>query len=343
MIKKSLLITIVVIVALLAGAGVSCSNDETPVEPEQASETKPVEPTTVKIGVISDKTGRASQVMGVVDMALNDLVKHFNENEVIPGVRFEAVYYDGQYDPSRDITGYKWLKERGADVIFANLPNTAVTLKPLADKDHMVVFSLFASDQATTPPGWVFCMNIPISAYAKTMMAWVAENDWDWEAKGPAKIGGAGWTGPLWEELQRGAEEYCNTHPEQFQWEGGFLTDFAMTWGTEIDALMDCDYVIPPGVGLVTFAREYRDAGGEAKYLCFESQSSVLGLTAQAAGWESLDGSLFALPNRWWNEDAELSKLANQLLYDTTCPSSRRCSNRVRSRACCPPTRCVRR
>lgn len=268
----------------------------------------------IPIGVITDKTGMASLSMEPVDQALEDLIGYFNENGLIPGARLEAVFYDSQYNPGKDIPGYQWLREREADVIFANLPNTPVTLKPHADKDRVPVFALFASRQAIDPPGWIFCMNVPISAYAYTMLRWVAENDWDWRIHGPARIGGTGWTGPLWAEILQGAEDYCQSHPNQFTWSGGYLTDFAMTWGSQVEALRDCDYVIPPGAGLLTFAKEFREAGGKAKFLCFESQATALGATVQAVGWNAMEGSIFAFPNRWWNEDAELSNLANNLL-----------------------------
>lgn len=319
-------IVIILAISLVIGA---CSDDEAtetdeltpaPSPTENAAATPTVtespEPVTITIGVITDQTSMASQVMSMVDMALKDLVDYFNDENMIEGAQLEAIFYDGQYDPAKDVTGYNWLKERGADLILANLPNTAATLKPFADGDEVVMFSLFSSQAAIDDPGWIFCMNVPISAYSITMLKWVAENDWDWQTNGPATVGGAGWKGPLWEEIQEGAEEYCNAHPDQFKWVGGYLTDFAMTWDTEVEALKDCDYIIPPGVGLMTFARQYRQGNGKAKLLGFESQSTVLGMAAQTAGWDGLDGSLFALPNRWWNEDAQLSNLANTLLYE---------------------------
>lgn len=310
----------VIIGILLLAALPACSDDEaepTTVTPQSGQETigssKAAE-ITITIGVITDKTGMAALSMQPVDLALEDLIRYFNEKGLAGGARLEAIFYDGQYDPSKDLPGYQWLRERGADVIFANLPNTPVTLKPHADRDHVPVFAIFASRQAIDPPGWVFCMNVPISAYAYTMLEWVAENDWDWRVKGPARVGGTGWTGPLWAEILQGAEDYCKSHPDRFTWEGGYLTEFAMTWPSQVEALKDCDYVIPPGAGLLTFAREFRGVGADAKFLCFESQATTLGATVQAVGWEAMDGSLFAFPNRWWNEDAELSNLANELL-----------------------------
>jgi len=306
---------------LLVLALPACSDDDNgPANaPQPAQETTAAAPAaevTITIGVITDKTGMAALSMQPVDQALEDLIKYFNGNELIPGARLEAIFYDGQYDPAKDIPGYEWLRERGADVIFANLPNTPVTLKPRADSDRAVVFALFASQHAIDPPGWVFCMNVPISAYANTILQWVAENDWDWQANGPARVGGTGWTGPLWEEILAGAEDYCKNHPDQFTWEGGYLTNFAMTWPSQVEALKSCDYVIPPGAGLLTFVKEFREAGADAKFLCFESQASTLGATVQAVGWNAMEGSLFSFPNRWWNEDAELSNLANQLLTE---------------------------
>lgn len=190
--------TLLLALSLLVACSTGSDTPNPMAQPESTDgHVRESEPVEITIGVISDRTGMAAQTMGIVDIALDDLVGHFNSEGLIPGLTLSVITYDGQYHPARDIPGYEWLSERGADVIFADMPNTAVTLKPRADADRMVVFSLFASQEVIEDPGWVFCMNIPISAYATTLLDWVARNHWDSESNGPARVGTAGWTGPL--------------------------------------------------------------------------------------------------------------------------------------------------
>jgi len=290
----------------------ACDDDET-AEPT-APVTEPVEDVKITIGNISDMTGPAANSLIMVNSGMDDLVRYFNEENLIPGVELDIKHYDGQYNPANDKPGYEWLKEKGADLIFAGLPNTPVTLKPFLEDDQMMCFSLTASEAVIDPPGWVFAMSAPTGAYAKTQLKWIAENDWDWEANGPAEVGGAGWVGPYWQELAAGAEQYCEEHPEQFTWIGAQLNQYQQIWDTEIQALKDADYVFPPGAGMISFIPAFRKSGATAKFICGEAHAPFFNYAAQAAGWDALDGSLFVLPNRWWNEDAQIPNLANDFI-----------------------------
>ena len=276
--------------------------------------TAPVEDVKITIGNVSDMTGPASNSLILVNQAMDDLVRYFNDENLIPGVELDIEHYDGQYNPANDKPGYEWLKERGADLIFAGLPNTPVTLKPFLEEDEMMCFSSTAATEVIDPPGWVFTMNAPTGAYAKTLLKWIAENDWDWETNGPAKVGGAGWYGPYWQELGEGAEQYCEEHPEQFTWIGAQLNNYQQMWDTEVAALKDADYVFPPGAGMMSFIPAYRNSGATAKFIGNDSHAPFFNYAAQAAGWDALDGWIFAMPNRWWNEDAEIPNLAADLI-----------------------------
>jgi len=69
----------------------------------------PDEDVVITIGSLSDITGPASNAMTVINMALDDVVEYFNDENLIPGVELKVVTYDGQLDPARDIPGYEWL------------------------------------------------------------------------------------------------------------------------------------------------------------------------------------------------------------------------------------------
>lgn len=286
----------------------------TETQPPATSPSEPVEDVTITIGNISDLTGVAAQAMQIVDAALEDIVSYFNEENLIPGAKLKIETYDSQYDPSRDIPGYEWLKERGAQVLISGISSAPVTLKDRLAEDEIVFLSMTQNEEMIDPPGWVFCMSSPPSTM--TLMKWIAEHDWDYEANGPAKIGAAGWAGPYEEPLHEAMEDYAKAHPDQFEWEGSQMTNMGVTWGPEVEALKKCDYVFVPATGFVIggFIREFRNAGGTATFLGTDAQPAYLGMTLNQVGWEGIDGMLHILPNRWTTEDYEVPNLVNELL-----------------------------
>lgn len=284
-------------------------------KPTAAPSPTPAKEVTLTIGFLSDLTGGASGAMLIVGSALADIVAYANQENLIPGVKLDILTYDGQYDPAKDIPGYEWLKERGTDIYLCGLPNTPVMLKPRVDREQVVLIALTAGEELFDPPGYVFSLGNSPSTLIKTLLEWIAENDWDWKARGPATVGAAGWDVTYFIEIQRAAEEYVDAHPEQFRWARGFLVaPSTFHWAAEADALRDVDFVIPPGAPWATFAREYYAMGGKARHLCTDAQTPFIGLTAEVAGWNAIDGALIVQPIRWWNEDAEISNLANLLV-----------------------------
>lgn len=146
----------------------------------------------ITIGNHTDVTGMSADTLAPTTMALEDLARYYNENNLIPGVEFEVITYDGRFDPSRDEPGYDWLIENGADLIFTPVPSTAVILKPRVDDDKMVLFTTSLADEAFDPPGWVFAAGNTMGKFqAYTGLRWIAEIDPDFPQDRPAKLGGA--------------------------------------------------------------------------------------------------------------------------------------------------------
>jgi len=268
---------------------------------------------TITIGNLSDITGVSATAQAIINSALDDLVKHFNEQNLIPGVTLEVVTYDGQFDPAKDIPGYEWLRNRGADLIVTGVTGTPVTLGPRVEKDHVPLFSLSGNSETLTPHGYVFAPASLPEHEALTLLKWIAENDWDYETNGPAKIGGAAWNEPNSITFLKAAQDYASAHPEQFEWGGRYLSDFGFVWSTEVEALKDCDYVFPPTV-MPSFVQEYRKAGYTAKFIGTGVHAAFLGLVDDAKLWDEIDGTLWVFPSRWWNEEGEMVNLRNQLL-----------------------------
>ncbi|MBT4511955.1 MAG: hypothetical protein HOC20_07090 [Chloroflexi bacterium] len=188
-----------------------------------------------------------------MDMELEALVGYFDDENSIPGIEVKVI----EYDPSKHIPGHEWLKERGADIIYSSDPNAIETLKPRVDEDQTVAFASSAQSILLENPGYAFTAGTyPVDLYY-TFLDWIAENDWDYATKGPAKIGMGGWTTVINVAMAEGMERYCVENPERFEWAGSYLTDGGFNWAPEVDALKDCDYVFPPTGGYVPFVKEY--------------------------------------------------------------------------------------
>ncbi|NQT74424.1 MAG: ABC transporter substrate-binding protein, partial [Chloroflexi bacterium] len=194
-------------------------------------------------------------------------------------------------------------------------PATQTTLKPRVENDEVVLFAMAASREAYLPPGYVFNLGVEAQYEAYTLLKWIAENDWDYEAKGPAKVGGAAWSESYSDVLLVAMEKYCSTHPDQFVWEGGYLTAFSMNWQAEVEALKDCDYVYP-GILFISFVEQYREAGyTEAKFLGSDTSAAFMGSVDSAERWDEIDGMFFLRASHWWNEEGEIVNLVKQLVH----------------------------
>lgn len=314
----TILMGLLLVLALLGACGSGNNDEQDPTETTAVT----IEPTAtatqelvkITIGNLSDLTGVSSNAMGVINMAVEDTVEYYNEQNLIPGVEIEVITYDGQFNPSYDIPGYEWLKEAGADLIFTAIPPTPVTLKPYVDKDEMVLFAWAPTIEAISPPGYVFTPCNTLSEYAGyTLLKYVAENDPDFPKNRPALIGGAYWAETYGNGVLTAAKEYAEAHPDQYEWEAGYLASFGFNWATEVEGLKDCDYVLPPVI-MTSFVDQYRSAGYTAKFLATEAQVGFFGQIDDSELWDELDGAIFVRACRWWNEDGEMVNLAKKLL-----------------------------
>ena len=318
-------VTILVITILCGLSFIACSEgDKTPISDvvdethkmeDQSIPPQQEEELVITIGDLTDVTGPSSNAMSVIDMALDDLVQYFNTNNLIPSVELKVIQYDGQMDPSKFIPGYEWLKEKGADLIYSAVPSVAITLEALVNNDDMMMFAMAPVKAAIEPPGNIFCTGSFADHEVLTLMKWIAENDWDYQTKGPAKIGGASWDEPRGHAAFNAMEQYAESHPDQFEFIGGYLTNFSFTWGPEVEALKNCDYLYPPGI-MATFVREYRDAGYTARLFGAGAHFSFLNMIDDAGLWDEIDGMLVASVNPYWSEDDEMISLAKQLLNE---------------------------
>lgn len=274
------------------------------------------EPVEITIGNLSDLTGVGAGGFQIINMGINDMVDHYNDNNLIPGAKVKVVTYDGQYDPSKDIPGWEWLLERGADVIFAGPPHSAITLQSRADKNEVLLFTTSAGIDLFTGPGYLFSLASIPHYEAWTLMKWIAENHWDFEANGPAKIGGAAWDSAAQTAFFDGMEQYAVAHPDQFEFVGGYRTPTGtFTWEPEVQALKDADYVYPCTACLAGFAKEYRNTGGRATLIGSGNHVAIMQLLHDARAWDEIDGMLYVLANKWWTDEGDVVETSKELLY----------------------------
>ncbi len=303
--------------ALLFGAW-GCGGNDGEKEGGKA-ETPPSSATlrTITIGNLSDLTGPSASAQDIINMALADLVKYFNDNGLVPGVRLKIVTYDGQFDPAKDVPGYEWLRSNGADLIFTAVTGTPVTLKSRADRDHCPIFGVSGGvEELSSPPGYVFNLGTIPRHEALSLLKWIAENDWDYKTKGPAKIGGASWDEAYARWWFDAMKDYAAAHPDQFQWVGGYLAPFGtFTWGPQVEALKNVDYVFPCTF-MTSFVREYRMAGGKAKLIGASTHAAFLGNISDAGLWPQINGMLLIGSSRWWNEEGTIINLTKKLLTE---------------------------
>lgn len=276
-----------------------------------------LEKVVIRIGQITDLTGISSPSLLPLNYAVEDAAKYYNDEGLIPGVEIKIVTYNEQSDYSREVPGYDWVRERGAQIIITLLPTTGEILKPFSDKDKVPLAALGGSMALVEPPGWQFWFNAPPSHEIRTLLKWISENDWDWETEGPAKIGFAAWEAPYQIELEDTLKEYCQDHPEQFQWVGGYLVPIGTpTWSGEVEKLKDCDYIVRGAIAQATgaFAREFEARGYTTTYIGGSAVTSFRGFIVDFCGWEALDGALTTSTCPWWNEPSAIVDLAETIL-----------------------------
>lgn len=272
---------------------------------------------TITIGYITDFTGPAAGMVGTLNYVIEDVVRYFNEENLIPGAKIRLVTYDGRSDPARDIPGYDWCRERGARVVITLVGATGEILKPFAEKDKVPLAALGGSMPLIEPPGWAFWFSMPSGYEMKTLLKWISEEHWDYAEDIP-KVGMAAWNEPTTQDILTGLKKYCQDHPDKFEWVGSFLEPLGtMDWGGEVEKLKDCDFIEGPIVPapLATLVRSFQDRGYHATFIGGSATPTFVGFLVDMFGWKPLDGWLTTSIGGWWSEGSAMVNLAKELLY----------------------------
>jgi ABC-type branched-subunit amino acid transport system substrate-binding protein len=272
---------------------------------------------TIVIGEITDLTGPASPACLPVHYGLVDLVRYFNEEDLIPGVRLKLVTYDFAYSPARDLPGYDWCKAKGAEVIMAIMYSTSETLKPFAERDKVVIFTTGVTDVILEPPGWVFAMGAPFAEQANTILKWISENRWDYVTKGRVpKVGVIGWNQPATLDMEKGVKAYCQAHQDKFQWIGASKPPVGtQMFSSDVEKLKDADIIVPFGYSAGFIMKASHDKGYYPIFIADSTAAAYKRFYLDLAGWEGVDGFLTSDAQlQWWDEPNEQIELARELL-----------------------------
>lgn len=321
--KRLSIAALIIASILIVPAGtLGCGGDRrrgetTPVSPPTESTAESTaEPVVITIGNITDQTGVMSSGLAIVDMALRDMVAHYNEHQLIPGAEFQVVHYDTQYDPARNMSGYEYLLQQGADVFFTLMSSPPTELKDQLEADNTVMFAGGPLKAAVEPPGRVFVCGRTLAEYeVLTLLDWVARNDPGFPQGRPAKIGAAFTIEPYGEEIINTIRAYAEAHPDLYEWTTGYMGTLVFDWTDKIENFMDCDYLFPP-LEFSRFATQYRNAGGEATLLGSGYHTGFLQSITDARAWDEIDGMLIVNSVSWWNEEGEEITLARDLLME---------------------------
>jgi ABC-type branched-subunit amino acid transport system substrate-binding protein len=273
---------------------------------------------TITIGEITDLTGPASAAAIWSHMTAVDMVRYWNDENIISGVNLKLATWDERFDPSRDMPGYDWLRERGADVIYSLVANFCEALKPFAERDKTVICSSGATSPMIEPPGWVFAFSPTYAMDIKTLLKWLSENDWDY-SKGVPKLGLPGWNEPIEVDMNKAIEQYCQDYPGKFDYVGASLAPVgSMMWYGQVQEMKDCDYVVLASGVYGSFVEQFQGAGYTAKLVGPMAVAAFRGLLVDTLGWESLlDGMISTQVNPWWGEGDSYPfiKLAEDILH----------------------------
>jgi ABC-type branched-subunit amino acid transport system substrate-binding protein len=271
---------------------------------------------TITIGFLTDFTGPGGPAIAKLYPVIQDLVKYYNDEGLMPDAKLRLISYDTAMDTAKYIPGYDWLKGRGAKLIITSLPGGADTVKPFAERDAIPIFSFNFDEAMTEPPGaeWVFGITGPIAPEVKLMLDWVSESHWDY-TNGIPTIGLWDWETSDGTTRESAIKEYCQAHPDKFDLVGSFLVPSGtMNPVGEVQSLKDCDYIYAHSIQGAYFIKNYRDSGYHAQFLGSTNSYGFYEFYQSLDGWERLDGYVSTMIVPFWDEENDAVTLVKEFI-----------------------------
>lgn len=166
--KKNFIIPalIVIVLAVIVG-GLVISNKN------QAFATK-----NIKIGMISPMTGEAASYGEYVTKALKMSVEDFNKNH---DMQIEMIYEDGKCDGKQAVTAYTKLVnvDKVKYIVGGFCSGETLAIAPLAEKDHVILFSAGSGSPEITNAGDYIFRNLVSDDFTAKEIANIAVKNGD--------------------------------------------------------------------------------------------------------------------------------------------------------------------
>ncbi len=308
-IRTGIIFLMVALLALVSLAG--CAEEEE-VEPGT---------TTIYLPLLIPLSGSAATGYAIIPAMGEALINYIEDNDPIPGVKLELLPYDTKLDTSEAIPGYEYLVSQGALFVANTDSETANTLKSRVDEDKFPIFMTAGSTEATSNPGYVFCIPMDYYDQIQPIMEWIMDN-WDYETmERKPKVGLFGWNMGYGIDRKNSMEDYTAAYPDKFDYVGAQMAPYGTTsWTTEVEALKDCDYIIHGAFasGAAAFMATMRANGYTTPKFCMIGpDTGFMSIYLDTPGKEALDGSLWAADAGYWKSDiSEIADITRDLLDD---------------------------
>ncbi len=292
--KKATMVFLVLAVVGSLVLGIGCGNKE-----EGGGEK-----VTITIGALLDLSGPASVGIKPIAEGYLDQVKWYNDHEIIPGVTIDGLIYDTQYSVARVLPGYDWLRSQGAQAIYAVVPEDAEALQARVKQDKVPLITGTLTPAIAADPGYTFCTSGSYDYNTYTGMKWIAENQWDYKTKGPAKMGFVGWQLSSNVVKVNAMQAYAQAHPDQWTYTVTSWTPFGGTFEGVVDQFKDCDYICSTSNLYAGFWKTYLAAGySKAIPVDFEGNiGAYLDYLVTMNGWQPYDNTVQTLLCPTWSE-----------------------------------------
>ena len=272
---------------------------------------------TIHIGQLTDFTGATSPALKYITYITQDMIRYYNDENLIPGVKLQLDAYDTKFDPARYSLGYDWCKQKGAEVVITIIADAPLMLKPFAARDKVVIAAMAGTPELFDPPGWVFGFSNANEDSGKILLHWIRQNDW--KGEGTPKIGIVGWDDTQSMTVGRVLGAYLDETGE-YDYVGRITTPVGTsTFTSEAKRLKDkgCDYVATvSGVMQAAILRDLRATGSQATCLDLTgSMGSFQRMYVQMVGWDLLDGWYSTSNSYSWRDSSPIVQLATTLVH----------------------------
>jgi ABC-type branched-subunit amino acid transport system substrate-binding protein len=246
------------------------------------------------------------------------MIRYYNDEDIIPGVKLKLDAYDTQFNPSRYSLGYDWCRYKGAQVVITIVADVPKLLKPFAARDKVVLAAMSGSQELFDPPGWVFGFSNTNEDSVKILLHWIRQNDW--KEQGTPKIGMIYYNDTQSVDIAAAIEAYLHGTGEY-----DLVDNIATPVGTyAVESYAKklkeegCDYVAVPSGGVIfgPLLQALRAVGSKATLLdCCGSMGGFLTTYVQLVGWDLLDGQYSTANSFYWTDTASpIVQLAETLV-----------------------------